>query len=1014
MSVSAAEFWNLLRQSRLMTQQHVDALGQEYAQQNGSLPQDAKAVSQWLVSRKALSNYQSMILLAGRSGPFHYGQYMVYDRIEGGRLGGMFRALHAPSRHPVLLQFAAGLALADAGMWRLISDHAERHQAVVHAQLNRCCETVDLASFKFAALEDLRGEPAEACRIARAAALALTQLHAAGLVHGDVRPSNLWIEATGNVKLLRDPLALPSTLAQLRQTSPEKILTRADYLAPELAQPDKRPDAQSDLYALGCTLYQLLSGRPPFAGGDAGQKLHRHAGEAIQPLEQQGIAQPIAQIVTYLMAKNPSVRYQQAMVVAEQLTPYCDSTRMLAQPPAPLPTLAAYEAQLRDAVAPYGDAGGAPPTPPSVPSPSAQAFSSTAGAMPPTAASGGESAAPVFKADDPRRRGMRRSSGAGLAEAINDPSKLLSRQNIIYIASGLTALILLLLVAILVAVNQGDGKPGGNGGVAAADGDSVTPTGNGPANGGPANGGPANGRGANSNGGTANTGGNGGTNTSNGNNGGGNSGTSNVGGSVFVKQTVVPDDGQQLWATPTTGGPISLDYTPAGTKIYLAVRPAEIAAGGEGANVLRALGPNLADLRSRWEAASGFRFEEVEQLIVTLHGDNELRPAFVVRPKPPISEQELVRRWGNPPATITEGEKYYKANGWSFYPAPGQGGAVFTMAAEPEIADVIEKRGIALIGTDVGTMLKSSDADRHVNLIFDPFFLNSGQGDKFFTGQFAKLRPAIAWLVGQDIQTSLVSMHFGSPFYVELSLPNTAAEDRSDVAEALRQRIHAVPTSIEDYMTQINAHPYWRKLSYRLVPMFNFLGDQTRVGTEQDVAVVNAVLPEYAASNLFVGAEMLISSTPGAGPAVAVTPTTKKTPQTIDELLKAKTTIEFPQHDLINAVAVVKQDLLDAYADLPFGFDIKTMGGELMDEGITQNQQVRDFSMKDKTVEEILTAMMMKANPVTTVKSPTEEDQKIIWVLSPDSASSSTQTILITTRKAAKAQGYAIPAVFLP
>src|SRR5690606_21911251 len=100
-----------------------------------------------------------------------------------------------------------------------------------------------------------------------------------------------------------------------------RLAQSADYLAPELMQPGRAPDPLSDVYALGCTLYCLLTGNPPFAGGNVQQKMQRHATEPIRPLEAFGIGPPLAQLVPYLMAKNPAVRLQSAAIVAEQLAP---------------------------------------------------------------------------------------------------------------------------------------------------------------------------------------------------------------------------------------------------------------------------------------------------------------------------------------------------------------------------------------------------------------------------------------------------------------------------------------------------------------------------------------------------------------------------------------------------------------------------------------------------------------------------------------------------------------------
>src|SRR3954468_3172674 len=94
-SVSISDFWRLLAESRLLTAPQVQQLAGEFA---GSQPPteqaNSKAAAQWLLTRKVLSRYQAMVLLKGRAGPFFYGDYKVYDRIEQGRLAGQFRAIH--------------------------------------------------------------------------------------------------------------------------------------------------------------------------------------------------------------------------------------------------------------------------------------------------------------------------------------------------------------------------------------------------------------------------------------------------------------------------------------------------------------------------------------------------------------------------------------------------------------------------------------------------------------------------------------------------------------------------------------------------------------------------------------------------------------------------------------------------------------------------------------------------------------------------------------------------------
>jgi serine/threonine protein kinase len=89
----------------------------------------------------------------------------------------------------------------------------------------------------------------------------------------------------------------------------------ANYLSPEEAR-GRRADIRSDIYSLGCTLYHLLAGHPPFPGGTAGQKLRRHLRGRPTPLEVPG---ELARVVARMMAKDSADRYQTPAEVAQAL-----------------------------------------------------------------------------------------------------------------------------------------------------------------------------------------------------------------------------------------------------------------------------------------------------------------------------------------------------------------------------------------------------------------------------------------------------------------------------------------------------------------------------------------------------------------------------------------------------------------------------------------------------------------------------------------------------------------------
>src|SRR5262249_19570116 len=122
---------------------------------------------------------------------------------------------------------------------------------------------------------------ADACEVIRQAALGLQHLHEHGLVHRDVKPSNLMLTTGGEVKVL--DLGLSRDLLQSdegeRITAHGDCLGKLDYVAPEQCVDPHAVDARADIYALGCTLYDLLAGQPPFAGAgydSAFRKMRAH------------------------------------------------------------------------------------------------------------------------------------------------------------------------------------------------------------------------------------------------------------------------------------------------------------------------------------------------------------------------------------------------------------------------------------------------------------------------------------------------------------------------------------------------------------------------------------------------------------------------------------------------------------------------------------------------------------------------------------------------------------------
>jgi hypothetical protein len=190
---------------------------------------------------------------------------------------------------------------------------------------------------------------ADACELVRQAALGLQHAHRHGLVHRDVKPSNLMLTRAGQVKVLDLGLALlhGDRAAEEKMTVTGWVLGTFDYMAPEQASNAHGVDIRADVYSLGCTLYHLLGGRPPFAGARTPlEKVRAHAEAPVPPVRgiRPEVPEALAAVLGRMLAKEPQRRLATPAAVAEALEPFtagCDPEKLIAEKtgsgPAPLP-----------------------------------------------------------------------------------------------------------------------------------------------------------------------------------------------------------------------------------------------------------------------------------------------------------------------------------------------------------------------------------------------------------------------------------------------------------------------------------------------------------------------------------------------------------------------------------------------------------------------------------------------------------------------------------------------------
>jgi serine/threonine protein kinase len=169
----------------------------------------------------------------------------------------------------------------------------------------------------------------EACEYARQAAVGHQHAFEEGMVHRDIKPQNLMRTTRGRIKILDFGLArFASEIVSLGGLTAEGlVLGSADYIAPEQIHDPHAADIRADIYSLSCTLYFLLAGRPPFAGGGLIQKLLAHSEKTPRPLAEirPEVPAELARVVERMMAKDPSTRPSTPAEVVVALAPFVDA-----------------------------------------------------------------------------------------------------------------------------------------------------------------------------------------------------------------------------------------------------------------------------------------------------------------------------------------------------------------------------------------------------------------------------------------------------------------------------------------------------------------------------------------------------------------------------------------------------------------------------------------------------------------------------------------------------------------
>lgn len=331
------QFLDLVRRSGLIEPDQLQRAVQAWQSQGQWQPSgDAQPLASELVRTGLLTRWQADQLLQGRYKGFFVKKYKLLELLGSGGMSNVYLAEHLLMRRRVAIKVLPRNRVQDSSYLARFYREARAAAALDHHNIVRAYDIDNEGNNHFLVMEYVEGRdleeivrsqgPLDYARAAdyiRQAALGLDHAHQAGLIHRDIKPANLLVTPSDVVKILDLGLARFSEeeIASLTVAYQENVLGTADYLAPEQAVDSHHVDARADIYSLGCTLYFLLLGEPPFPQGTLPERLAAHQQKEPPDIRQKRPDAPedLVAICRKMMAKKPDERYGSAREVAEAL-----------------------------------------------------------------------------------------------------------------------------------------------------------------------------------------------------------------------------------------------------------------------------------------------------------------------------------------------------------------------------------------------------------------------------------------------------------------------------------------------------------------------------------------------------------------------------------------------------------------------------------------------------------------------------------------------------------------------
>jgi serine/threonine protein kinase len=334
-SLSWSDFLSTLERSGILSETGLREV-RDYLVQD-SQPRDVSALAGRLVEQGRLTEFQAHRLLVGQANSLVFGRYVLLDTLGIGAMGRVFKARHQLMDRLVAVKVVLPVCATSKHSVSRFFLEMKIVGVLDHPNVVRAIDADQFEDSPYIVMEYLEGEdlekvlrrrgmlpPQEVINCMMQAAWGLAHAHEKGVVHRDIKPTNLFLDNTGVVKVLDLGLGAFVGVANegvsAQDTDEGFVVGTCDYMSPEQLN-GQAVDARTDQFSLGCAMYRLLTGRFAFPGMTKMDRMVKRIQERHVPITdvRKDLPVPLVAVIDRLLSPRPEDRFSSAAEVAEEL-----------------------------------------------------------------------------------------------------------------------------------------------------------------------------------------------------------------------------------------------------------------------------------------------------------------------------------------------------------------------------------------------------------------------------------------------------------------------------------------------------------------------------------------------------------------------------------------------------------------------------------------------------------------------------------------------------------------------